>query len=464
MVTTDYKQLIRESILHDEGFIKATFSGQHRDRTVGAGVVGSGDAVWGTVCRELASARWKKVIVRPVLLRDKKHTQFSYFDAKKDITKNYQGDETTEMLEQLIALEFKHVHVQTTHNNLAITITNKGKAIISKTKPVNQLQEPNLSHDRQKNVLVPLAGTRPAPFLKVVGIMAEDGKIKADMQSKFRQINEFLKLVQQTGELEKFSKSPLYVVDCGCGNAYLTFAFFYYLNHVLHIPTHLTGIDINGELLTRHAQKSLSLGWTDLTFQTTSIIDFKPVMQPDIVLALHACDTATDEALAQGIKWLSKLIISAPCCQHHLQKQLDHQPAPSPFEPVERHGILKERLGDILTDTFRALILRMMGYQTDVVQFVSSEHTAKSLMIRAVKSLKAGDPVRAGVVRSGVGELASARGVREYRDLKDFWKVTPYLEQLLGEDFAKLLPGRRQGETGVEAGGETRAEASSRPY
>jgi len=106
----------------------------------------------------------------------------------------------------------------------------------------------------------------------------------------------------------------------------------------------------------------------------------------------------------------------------------------------------------------------MMGYQTDVVQFVSSEHTAKNLMIRAVKSLKAGDPVGAGVVRSGVGELASARGVREYRDLKDFWKVTPYLEQLLGEDFAKLLPGRRQGETGVEAGGETRAEASSRPY
>jgi SAM-dependent methyltransferase len=404
VITTDYKQLIRESILNDEGFIKATFSGQHKDRTV----------------------PWKKVIVRPVLVRDRKHTQFSYFDAKKDITKNYQGDETAETLEQLIALEFKHVHVQTTHNNLAITITHKGKAIISNTKPVNQLQEPNLSHDRQKNVLLTAADA--APFLKAVGIMAEDGKIKADMQSKFRQINEFLKLVQQTGELEKFNKSPLYVVDCGCGNAYLTFAFFYYLNHVLHIPTHLTGIDVNGELLTRHAEKSLSLGWTDLTFQTTSIIDFQPVMQPDIVLALHACDTATDEALAQGIKWQSKLIISAPCCHHHLQKQLDHQPAPSPFEPVERHGILKERLGDILTDTFRALILRIMGYQTEVVQFVSSEHTAKNLMIRAVKSLKVGDPVGAG-----------ARGVREYRDLRDFWKVTPYLEQLLGEDFAKLL-------------------------
>ena len=445
VVTTDYKQLIRESILNDEGFIKATFSGQHRDRAVGAGVERRDVSLPPSV-GELASARWKKVIVRPVLVRDKKHTQFSYFDAKKDITKNYQGDESAEKLEQLIALEFKHVHVQTTDNNLAITITHKGKAIISNTKPVNQLQETNLSHDRQKNVLLTAADA--APFLKATGIMAEDGKIRADMQSKFRQINEFLKLVQQTGELEKFNKSPLYVVDCGCGNAYLTFAFFDYLNHVLHIPTHLTGIDVNGELLTRHVEKSLLLGWTDLTFQTTSIIDFKPVMQPDIVLALHACDTATDEALAQGIKWQSKLIISAPCCQHHLQKQLDHQPAPSPFEPVERHGILKERLGDILTDTFRALILRIMGYQTDVVQFVSSEHTAKNLMIRAVKSLKVGDP----------------KFVREYRDLKDFWKVAPYLEQLLGEDFAKLLPGQRQGETRAQASGETRAEASSRPY
>jgi len=408
-----YKQLIRDSILHDEEFIRAIFSGQHRDRSV----------------------PWIKVIVRPVLVRGKKHTQFSYFDAKKDITKNYQGEESAEMLEQLLALEFKNVHIQTAHNNVDITITNKGKAIIHHSKPANRLQEVNLSHDRQK--AVPLSPTinrvtcppgrvpttDAAPFLKAIGIMTEDGKIKANMQSKFRQINEFLKLVQQTGELEKFEAFPLHVVDCGCGNAYLTFAFYYYLNYVLNIPTHLTGIDINGELLTRHAEKSLSLGWSDLTFQTTSIIDFKPETHTDIVLALHACDTATDEALAQGIKWKSKLIISAPCCQHHLQEQLNHQPAPSPFGPVERHNILKERLGDILTDTFRALILRIMGYQTDVVQFVSSEHTAKNLMIRAVKSLNVGD----------------AKFVREYRELKEFWKVTPYLEELLGEEFARDL-------------------------
>src|SRR6266702_3837622 len=314
-VTNDYQQLIRDSILNNEDFIKATFSGQPRNRAVA----------------------WMKVIVQPVLVRGQKHMQFSYFDVKKDITKNYRGDEIAEKLAQILALEFKNVHVQMAHNTIDITITNKGKALI--------------------------------------------------------------------------------------GNAYLTFVFYYYLNCVLNIQIRLTGIDVNGELLRGHAEKSSSLGWSGLTFQMTSIIDFKPVTAPDIVLALHACDTATDEAVAQGIRWQSKLIISAPCCQHHLQEQLDHQPTPHPFEPVERHNILKERLGDILTDTFRALILRIMGYQTDVVQFVSSEHTTKNLMIRAVKSLKVGDP----------------KFVQEYKDLKDFWKVTPYLEQLLGEDFTKLL-------------------------
>jgi len=394
-ITTDDKQLIRDSILDNEDFIKATFSGQHRDPAV----------------------PWMKVIVRPVLVRGQRHMQFSYFDAKKDITKNYLGEQIAEQLEQILVIEFKHTHVQTSHKNIDITITHKGKALIHETNSTGQPVAANLSHDRHKNAI--LTADAAAPFLKAVGIMTRDGKIRADMQHKFRQINEFLRLVEQTGALEKFNKSPLSVVDCGCGNAYLTFAFYYYLNNVLKIPTHLTGIDVNGELLERHVEKSSSLDWSGLTFQTTSIIDFKPDTPPDIVLALHACDTATDEALAQGIRWQSKVIISAPCCQHHLQEQLDHQPAPRPFGPVERHSILKERLGDILTDTFRALMLRIMGYQTEVVQFVSSEHTAKNLMIRAVRSLKVGDP----------------QFVQEYHDLKDFWQVTPYLEHLLGEDF-----------------------------
>jgi hypothetical protein len=137
---------------------------------------------------------------------------------------------------------------------------------------------------------------------------------------------------------------------------------------------------------------------------------------------LHACDTATDEALAQGIKWQSRLILSAPCCHHHLQQQLVQYPSPPQFTPVLRHGVFKERVGDILTDTFRALLLRTMGYRTDIVEFVSTEHTGKNLMIRAVKSSESGN----------------RQAIQEYRDLKGFWQVTPYLEGLLEAELQSI--------------------------
>jgi SAM-dependent methyltransferase len=234
------------------------------------------------------------------------------------------------------------------------------------------------------------------------------------MHAKFSQINEFLKLLEHTEELDAFEKTPVNILDCGCGSAYLSFAAYHYLNDVRGIPARLVGIDVNETLIQKDNAESEQLGYTDACFQRSSIIDYEPDVPPDIVLALHACDTATDEAIAQGIRWQSRLILCAPCCHHHLQKQLQ---AVEPFEPVFRHGILKQRMGDILTDAFRALILRMLGYKTDVVEFVSPEHTDKNLMIRAVKR----------------GQQDTAQFVQEYIKLKNYWHVTPYLETLLGD-------------------------------
>jgi SAM-dependent methyltransferase len=170
-----------------------------------------------------------------------------------------------------------------------------------------------------------------------VGILGDHGKIKADRYSKFRQIQEFIKLVEQTGALEQLSDTPLLqVVDAGCGNAYLTFAFYYYLQEYLKMPTALIGIDSRSEPLERHREKVAELGWTNLSFQASAIMDFVPSIVPEIVLALHACDTATDEALAQGIRWQSHLLVSVPCCHHHLQVQLEQQSAPTPFGPMLR--------------------------------------------------------------------------------------------------------------------------------
>lgn len=391
----DYKRLIKDQVLDEDAFIKATFSGRRRGHV----------------------PPWVKVVLRPVLIKDGRHIQFSYFEQAKNITRNYAGPILEDRLEQLLELPFKSIQVQTTGGNFQVQITKKGRAIIHHHRPAGPPVELDLAHDRRKNY--PLPAGQPDPFLQAIGVMTQSGQIKASRQRKFRQINEFLRLIEQTGQLDEFNASatdPLQVVDLGCGSADLTFATYHYLSHILGLPVQMTGVDVKADLLKKHARTVEALGWPHLNFEAARIIDFEPARPPAIVLALHACDTATDEALAQGIRWQSKLILSAPCCHHHLQRQLQEQSPPSPFGPVLRQGILKERLGDILTDTFRALILQIAGYQTDVVEFVSSEHTAKNLLIRAVKTRKPGN----------------SKIIEEYKALKELWGVTPYLEGLSG--------------------------------
>jgi SAM-dependent methyltransferase len=356
-----------------------------------------------------AGLPWRMVRVRPVIIKDRRHLQFSHFDAKQDITKNYLPAEATAKLDELLNLSFDSIHLKTTLEDIHIQITRKGKAIIHRSAP----ERPHLlqtEHDRWKDW--PIPPSFPDPFLQKIGIQTSDGRIKADMQDKFAQINEFLKLLNHTGALEQFDHSPVRLLDCGCGSSHLTFATYHYLNHIRQIPATLTGVDVNQNLMDKSNAYSHELGLSDACFYTSPIIDYAPAEQPDIVLALHACDTATDEALALGVKYNAPVILSVPCCHKHLHDQLE---ARAPFEPVMRHGILRARLADILTDSFRALLLRVMGYKTDVIEFISSEHTGRNLMIRAIK-------------RADVGE---AQFEQEYKALTTYWQVTPYLETLL---------------------------------
>ena len=391
MMDSDYKAQVRELLLARESLVRAVFSGGQKTR----------------------------VVVRPVELKDCIHLQFSYFDEKKDITKNYLEDAAAKA-DELLALPFRNIFVESRNGNLQVNISKKGKALVSRPKST-AAPAADLSHDHQKNRL--LSAENAALFLKAVGIMTNDGRIRADMQRKFKQINEYLRLVDETDSFEALSSQPIHVVDFGCGNAYLTFAIYYYLREILKLDAHVTGVDIKADLIESHQKKAESLGWDQLHFQTGQIADYKPDIVPNVVIALHACDTATDDALAQGIQWDSKLIVCAPCCQHELQEQMSHMPMPTSLLPVFHDGILFERMGDILTDTFRANILRIMGYRTDATQFVPIEHTAKNLMIRAVKTSTAGN----------------ARWVDEYRELKSFWQVTPYLEKILGEPYTSHL-------------------------
>jgi len=280
---------------------------------------------------------------------------------------------------------------------------------------------PRPRHDRAKQLVLP--EDEPAPFLQAVGIMGESGQIIASKRRKFKQINAFLSLVQPT--LAVFSPAqnrPLRVVDFGCGNGYLTFALYHYLTAMQGFQVEMAGVDRKADLMEKMNWQAAALGWNGLAFQAGEIAGYSAPAPPEMVVALHACDTATDDALAQGLRWGSRVIISAPCCHHHLQAQLRAQAPVRPFEPVMRHGILSERLGDVVTDALRAQLLQARGYKTDVVEFVSPEHTTKNLMIRAAWRGQPGQPAD-----------------REaYQRLRDFWGVTPYLESVLARGGVHL--------------------------
>ncbi len=389
-MSSDYKESIKKLVLDEETFLRMTLKGKIRGQEI----------------------PWRRVVVRPVLLKQARRLQFSYFDARQDITKNYQGNEAIVKLVELLALPFSSIVVQTTREDVHIQVNNEGNAIFSRSKATHGDRSPDLAHDAKK--ILPLPVDKADTFLQAIGIMSKEGKVIPSMQDKFSQINEFLKLLEHTGELERFEKTPLNILDCGCGSAYLSFATYHYLNEIREIPANLVGIDTNRALVEKSRLHSLELGFAKMGFQQSKIIDYAPEVAPDIVLALHACDTASDEALVQGILGNARLILCAPCCHHELRQQL-HTVAP--FNPVLQHGILKKRMADILTDAFRALALRIMGYKTDVIEFISTEHTDRNLMIRAVKRMSRGDK----------------KYLQEYEELKAFWGVTPYIEKLLRE-------------------------------
>jgi len=404
----DYAKRVLERILAGESLVRAVFSGRQSGATL----------------------PWIKVVVRPVRIKGELHWQVSHFDEEKDITKNYAAEDVVERIEAILALPFKNIHVETATGALDVRITKKGDALLHETPLAEPCASVDLSHDREKKKVLSVSDS--APFLEAVGILTKSGKVKADRQGKFRQINEFLRLVEETGAFALGTEECVHIVDCGCGNAYLTFAIYHYFHSILKRSADVVGVDVKADLLERHREKARALGWDRLTFEVGCIADFQPAVVPDVVVALHACDTATDDALARGIRWGSKVILTAPCCQHELQEQLSHISVPDPFRAVARHGILDERLGDILTDAFRAAILRIVGYRTDVIQFVSDEHTAKNLMIRAVKMAEGG----------------SVESVQEYEALKDYWHVTPYLEELLGDELRSRLRAPRAEPTG----------------
>lgn len=365
---------------------------------------------------------WVRAVVRPVEVRGERLIQFEWFDAKQAHTKNEPPGAVGGALRELLAIGFANVQARTATEEIEIRRSKKGKVAVSRRAAVGGVRE--LGHNRVKDV--PLPEGRADKLLETMGILAADGRVRASMRPKFTQINEFLKhlhhVLDPTG-LTDFGR-PIRILDCGCGSSYLTLAAHHYLNHVLGRPAELLGVDVNEGVIRKSVEKATRLGADGLAFACGRIGEVD--VPADIVVALHACDTATDDALAQAVRSGAKLLLSVPCCHHHLNAQLKAAGPATALRPMLRYGILHERTADVLTDSFRALALRVMGYRVDVVEFVSPEHTARNLMIRAVRHA---DP--------GVAAAAA-----EYHELKQFWGVTPYIETALGEPFRAVVQSR----------------------
>ncbi len=363
---------------------------------------------------------WKRVTVRPLQLRGRPHLQFSYFDGRKTRTNNFPLDAVEPPLEELLSSQFAGIHLSSADEEIDLRTTKKGQIQLGRRRVAVPPEAP-MAHNRVKQV--PLPEGRADRLLEAMGIVTRTGRVRPTMRDKFTQINEFLKqllhLLDDSG-LRGLGR-PIEILDCGCGASYLTLAVHHYLNEILHLPARILGVDVNEEVIRKSMERADRLRAEGLSFACGRIGELQT--RADLVLALHACDTATDDALAQAVRSQARLILGVPCCHHHLNDLLRAEGEATVLRPILRHGILRQRTADLVTDAFRALLLRLLGYRTEVVEFVSLEHTARNLMIRAVRGAPVGEPAL----------------VREYLALKQFWNVTPYLERLLAPQVAPIF-------------------------
>ena len=370
-----------------------------------------------------------KIALRPVEIGGEKRYQAEMTDEGQVRARNFDMNGAAEGLEEIIAQRgARELHLMTATGDLHVRVTKKGHVLVSRSAEMSRAAKV-MPHDRVKKT--PLSAFDSTVLLKAVGIADANGGIRASMRGKYDQVNEFLKIVGDVLKDEKGKDGAFTVVDCGCGKSYLTFALHAYLSQSLGFSdVRVVVIDRRADVIAASRKTAAALDVADkVTFIEADLgeRDVKDLdgLKADMVVSLHACDTATDEALARGVEWKARYNVSAPCCQHELQKTVGKADAPAErvFAGLLRQGILRERLCDLLTDSFRALILRILGFRVQVVEFVSPDATARNILLRAEYGVKSGQP----------------QPVSEYLDLRDGWGVTPWLETRLGAILSRHL-------------------------
>ena len=351
----------------------------------------------------------ERIDIKPVLIKGEEKLQIQSTDGRQVTTKNLSANEIN--FAEFLGQGFANLLAESTSESYSVRISKKDEALVT----IGRVKlERDLTHDRQKQRLLP----EDNRIFALLGMHDGHKRIKPSKMDKYRQVEEFLRLLKPTLDNEVGAQNEISIVDLGCGHAYLTFAVQEYLNSATQ-KVKVLGVDEREESKRHNDQIANSLD-VDAQFLVAKIAD-TPTQAVDIAIALHACDTATDDSIAWAVKNSAKVIMLAPCCHHDLQAQVDL--VPEPWSLLTRHGVVSERLIDLMTDSLRAQILKLLGYRVDIVEFIGGEHTPRNIMIRAVKTGVKVDPVE----------------VDRYQVMLADWKIAPHLAELLKSELSARI-------------------------
>lgn len=329
-----------------------------------------------------------KVTVRPLLLKGEVRFQEALYRENKVFHYNGVAEEIIERLLNYLKDNFRQAEITGGEYQAVVLISKKGRITVKKKHLQKDEKDQNenprqgdgilQAHNRTKRYI--LKEGRPVDFLVGLGVQTPDGHVVKAKYDKFRQINRYLEFIEDVIKKLPVDR-PLYIIDFGCGKSYLTFAMYYYLHEMKEYEVHITGLDLKTDVIEKCNALAEQYGYTGLHFEKGDISGYECTHPVDMVVSLHACDTATDYALEKAIRWNAGVILAVPCCQHEVNRQIDNKE----LEKILKYGLIKERLSALITDAIRANLLEEMGYETQILEFIDMEHTPKNLLIRAVK-------------------------------------------------------------------------------
>lgn len=354
-----------------------------------------------------------KIKVRPVMIRDSLYFQVSRYTDKQVFHENMTAEDALETLSGWILHDFRQAQIRMQDEMVTVLVSKKGKATV-KSKKAACIETQNLEHNRKKQYIIE-EGTA-VPFMIDLGVMTESGKIIRTRYDKYRQINRFLEFIEDILP-ELPTDRTVHIIDFGCGKSYLTFAMYYYLKVLKHYDIRITGLDLKQKVIEDCQALADRYGYDGLQFLCGDIADYNGTDEVDMVVTLHACDTATDYALYKAVKWHASVILSVPCCQHELNRKMQCETLSGAFQ----YGLIKERTAALMTDAMRGQLLEMQGYKTQLLEFIDMEHTPKNILIRGVKS------------RGLLPKAARKQQMENYQKCRDFFGAELTLEKLFKE-------------------------------